>query len=143
MPSSSSCTTDETRGSSLARTDGDDRHRRREARQRRLVARDGREDQPVDGARPHRLDDALLAPRVAVGVGEHRHIAVRREPVLDAADDRRNAGSVMSGTITPTVRVRSVRSDEAAAFGRYFSRSLALRIFSLSAPRDRDGANPD
>ena len=40
----------------------------------------------------------------------------------------------MSGTITPTVRVRSVRSDDAAAFGRYFSRSLALRIFSLSAP---------
>ena len=40
----------------------------------------------------------------------------------------------MSGTITPTVRVRSVRSDDAAAFGRYFSRSLALRIFLLSAP---------
>ena len=43
----------------------------------------------------------------------------------------------MSGTITPTVRVRSVRSDEAAAFGRYFSRSLALRIFLLSAPETR------
>ena len=34
----------------------------------------------------------------------------------------------MSGTITPTVRVRSVRSEDAATFGRYPSRSLALRI---------------
>ena len=40
----------------------------------------------------------------------------------------------MSGTMTPTVRVRSVRSEDAAVFGRYFSRSLARRIFSLSAP---------
>src|ERR1043166_3172086 len=43
----------------------------------------------------------------------------------------------MSGTITPTVRVRAVRNDEAAAFGRYFRRSLALRIFLLSAPETR------
>src|SRR6187402_3831831 len=39
----------------------------------------------------------------------------------------------MSGTITPTVWLRSVRSVEAAAFRTYRRRALALRILSRSA----------
>jgi hypothetical protein len=35
----------------------------------------------------------------------------------------------MSGTMTPTVRDRRVRNEDAAVFGRYFRRALARRIF--------------
>jgi hypothetical protein len=80
MPSSSSCTTDEKRDSSAARTTGDDRQSRDQARSQGSCARNRGEDHPVDRACPHRLDDALLAPRVAVGIGEDRNITVRRRP---------------------------------------------------------------
>ena len=89
MPSSSSCTTDEKRGSSVRRltvTTGIPAVSRDTALSCRS---DAGQDQTVDAARAHGLDDLQLAPRIAVGVGQNGDIAVSRQPVLDAADDRR------------------------------------------------------
>ena len=69
--------------------DGHDRQSGGQPRDHVVAAHHAREDQPVDAARPHRVQNLGLPPRIAVGIGEDRDIIVPRQPVLDAADDRR------------------------------------------------------
>ena len=134
---SSSCTTEEKRGSSVWRADRHDRQCRRSGATPPSSPRDAREDQPVDAARPHGLDDALLAPRVAVGIGEDGDIVVPRQAVLDAADDRRK-GRIGDVRHDDADRAGAQRccSEEAAAFGRYPAACSPARIFRLKQRRD-------
>ena len=135
IPSSSSCTTDENAFVVGRAHDGDDRHPRSRASAGSSRAT-RREDQPVDAARPHGLDDALLAPRVAVGVGEDRDIAVRREPVLDAADDRRK-GRIGDVRHDHADRARAQRAQRRGGGIRQVFQPLA-RLADLLAQRAGD-----
>jgi hypothetical protein len=64
------------------------------------------------------LRDLRFAFEVAVGVGKDCKIAIASERILDAADDGGKTGLAMSGTTAPIERVRLIRNDDAAAFGR-------------------------
>ncbi len=62
------------------------------------AARDrGREHEPVHVPGPHLVEDQLLLGQVGVGVADQRHVAVLGEPVLDAADHRREQRVVEVG----------------------------------------------
>src|SRR5919106_2202944 len=58
------------------------------ARDRRILALRAGQDQPVDAARPQRVDQHRFAFRIAVRVRDHRDVAPRGQGVLDAAEDR-------------------------------------------------------
>ena len=132
IPSSSSCTTDENRGSSVRRLTVTDRHARREPRHQPVAAQHARQDQPVDAARTHGLEHLGLAPRIAVGIGQHRDIVMLRQPILDAADDRRKdrIGDVRNDHAD---RARAVGLEQIGGSVPAGSRAawLALRIFSV------------